>query len=54
MKLMLQNGDAEYCIKNETIESELLKSPHLSSNAGPYLSDRVPVRFVYMFGITAY
>ena len=54
MKLMLQNGDAEYCIKNETIESELLNSPHLSSNAGPYLSDWVPVRFVYMFGITAY
>lgn len=54
MELMLQDGDEEYCVKNETIESELLKSPHLSSNAGPYLSDWVPVRFVYMFGITAY
>ena len=53
MKLMLQNGDAEYCTKNKTIESVVMESPHLSSNAGPYLSDWFPVRFVYMFGITA-
>ena len=53
MKLMLQNRDAEYCSKNETIESVVMKSPHLSSNAGPYLSDWIAVRFVCMFGITA-
>ncbi len=53
MKLMLQNRDAECCVKNKTIESVVMKSPHLGSNAGPYLSDWTPVRFVYMFGITA-
>ncbi len=52
MKLMLQN-DEIYCTKNKTIKSVFLKRSHLSSNAGPYLSDRIPVRFVYMFGITA-
>ncbi len=53
MKLMLQNGDAEHCTNNKTIESAVMKSPHLSSDAGPYLSDWIPVRFVCMFGITA-
>ena len=45
MKLMLQNGDAEYCTKNKTIESVVMKSPHLSSNAGPYLSDWISSTF---------
>lgn len=53
MKLMLQNRDEEYFIEKKTIESVAMKSPHLSSNAGPYLSDWISVRFVYMFGITA-